>query len=294
MYVMSKYFVIIFISLTLGCNKSPLKKHVEWQETRLNNLLQPYDWPSVIGLYPIEDSILFMGQSVEDGIIHPDFPDTLASIHLSKHGKITCSSKLENSLFLNQEPIMEVELKDDQHEQGPNIVSYKSFQFYIINREGNLFLRLKDSLSAYRQNLKSIPAYDFEEKYIIEAMVKKGDQLPKVVRYKNQLGQTLVNDIAAILEFEWDGEKHEVIALPNNSDSYFVILNDQTSGITTYGGGRFLYPKKANRDGKVILDFNRLINPPCVFTPYATCPLPPRENHLPFEILSGEKDFHLY
>jgi len=73
-----------------------------------------------------------------------------------------------------------------------------------------------------------------------------------------------------------------------------LIFSDETTGESTYGGGRYLYPLKANDEGITYLDFNKSINPPCVFTPYATCPLPPDGNHIDIAIVAGEKMLKLY
>ncbi|HZJ44338.1 MAG TPA: DUF1684 domain-containing protein [Pyrinomonadaceae bacterium] len=75
-------------------------------------------------------------------------------------------------------------------------------------------------------------------------------------------------------------------------DKLFILFRDRTVGKSTYGAGRFLYAEMP-KDGKVVLDFNRAENPPCAFTPYATCPLPPRQNRLPIAITAGELNTHL-
>jgi hypothetical protein len=90
-----------------------------------------------------------------------------------------------------------------------------------------------------------------------------------------------------------NGSTHQLRpVLEEGENELFIIFRDQTAGKTTYGAGRFLYADLP-KDGKVILDFNRAENPPCAFTPYATCPLPPRANFLPISIPAGERAFHL-
>jgi len=92
--------------------------------------------------------------------------------------------------------------------------------------------------------------------------------------------------------FERDGKTFRLEPiLEEGSDELFFIFGDQTNRQETYGGGRFLYAAKAGADGTVVLDFNRAYNPPCVFTPYATCPLPPPQNKLALRIEAGEKKF---
>jgi hypothetical protein len=93
------------------------------------------------------------------------------------------------------------------------------------------------------------------------------------------------------VRFRFEGQEYRLLALDDTGDGrLFLVFGDKTNGRETYGGGRFLYTDPP-RDGKVVLDFNRSYNPPCVFTPYATCPLPPRENRLPFRIAAGERSF---
>jgi uncharacterized protein (DUF1684 family) len=92
------------------------------------------------------------------------------------------------------------------------------------------------------------------------------------------------------VSFTLDGKELKLEPLVNEpgDESYFFIFSDATSGKETYGGGRFLYTEPAAA-GKVILDFNKAYNPPCVFTPFATCPLPPPGNALPVRIEAGER-----
>ena len=80
-----------------------------------------------------------------------------------------------------------------------------------------------------------------------------------------------------------------MVGEPDDED-YFFIFRDGTSGKETYGAGRYLYTEAA-RDGRVVLDFNKAYSPPCAFTPYATCPLPPPQNRLPIRVEAGEKDY---
>jgi len=87
------------------------------------------------------------------------------------------------------------------------------------------------------------------------------------------------------------GGTHRLIAFDDTGDGrLFFVFGDRTNGRETYGGGRFLYSDPP-RDGRVVLDFNRAYNPPCVFTPWATCPLPPPGNRLPVAIEAGEKKY---
>ncbi len=94
-----------------------------------------------------------------------------------------------------------------------------------------------------------------------------------------------------MLSFEIDGKIYTLDVLDGGEEAFFVIFGDRTNGETTYGAGRYMYPEKPGKDNKVILDFNKAFNPPCAFTEYATCPLPPPQNILDIRITAGEKAY---
>ncbi len=77
--------------------------------------------------------------------------------------------------------------------------------------------------------------------------------------------------------------------MSQEGDELWIVYGDATNGHDTYGGGRFVYIPDADADGNTVIDFNKSYNPPCVFTPYATCPLPTRTNVLPMRVEAGEK-----
>ena len=89
--------------------------------------------------------------------------------------------------------------------------------------------------------------------------------------------------------FERDGQTWRIAALEADAGRVWLVFGDATNGTDTYGGGRFLYTESVAEDGTVVVDFNLAYNPPCVFSPYATCPLPPPQNRLALRIEAGEK-----
>ena len=106
----------------------------------------------------------------------------------------------------------------------------------------------------------------------------------------NIVGQTTAEKSPGALVFTVDGKEYRLDPIEEQgSDELFVLVRDATTGRETYGGGRYLYVKKPGPDGKVVVDFNKAYNPPCVFTPFATCPLPPAQNILKTGIAAGEK-----
>jgi uncharacterized protein (DUF1684 family) len=87
--------------------------------------------------------------------------------------------------------------------------------------------------------------------------------------------------------FTRDGHTFELFPIQEDADSLFFVFADRTSGKETYGAARFI-TTGLPKDGKVVVDFNQAYNPPCAFTPYATCPLAPPENRLDLRVTAGE------
>ncbi len=103
------------------------------------------------------------------------------------------------------------------------------------------------------------------------------------------LGQISQAPSPGVLVFSIDGKEYRLTPQGEPGQSMFIVFGDATNGSETYGGGRFLSVDKPQSDGTVVLDFNKSTNPPCVFSPYATCPLPSRENIIGLSVEAGEK-----
>ena len=114
----------------------------------------------------------------------------------------------------------------------------------------------------------------------------------KTVAVPNILGTITDTPSPAALEFWVDGNRHtlDVVGEPDHGE-YMLVFADSTSGRETYGGGRYLWVAEPDDRGRVVIDFNLAYNPPCVFTDYATCPLPTRDNRLALRVEAGEKNW---
>lgn len=287
----------VLIILEFSCTKSEYQNYtneiLEWRKQRFETLKAPYGWPSVIGLYPLRSSILYFGGSITNDILIAGKAESSygylekTDLGIQFHGYSNIGIKM------NDELVSSGPMKTDKDLGGPTLVSCGSFQWHIIDRQGNYFLRMKDSLSSYRAALEEIPYFPIDTSLRISAKFQvssPGDS----TQYKNELGMTITNPIMGKIIFQIKDQEYQFSALENDVDSYFIIFGDLTNGEESYGGGRFLYPLKESLDGTIILDFNKSINPPCVFTPFATCPFPPEENKLPLKIHAGEKYLKIY
>jgi uncharacterized protein (DUF1684 family) len=147
---------------------------------------------------------------------------------------------------------------------------------------------MRDQQSQYRREFRGLQWYPVKPEYRVTARFVPYSP-PKTIPVPNIIGGTFPETCPGYAEFELRGEKLRLEPVLSDGRLFF-IFRDETSGKKTYGAGRFLYSDLA-KDGIVTLDFNQAYTPPCAFTPYATCPLPPKQNRLPVAIEAGELDY---
>ncbi len=168
--------------------------------------------------------------------------------------------------------------------ESADIVTLASLSLSVIQRGDRYGIRLKDRNSRLRKEFTGLRYFPVTESYRVSArFVPDARKVP----IPNILGQTEDMDSPGYVEFELEGRKLRLSPVLESPDELFFIFRDLTSGRQTYGSGRFL-DTAMPKDGRVELDFNKAYNPPCAFTPYATCPLPPKQNRLPVRIAAGE------
>ena len=172
-----------------------------------------------------------------------------------------------------------------------DVVELGSVSLQVIERGGRVGIRLKDKNAAARREFTGCRWYEVKEGYRIEAKWVAHPE-PRPLKVPNILGQTESMPSPGYAEFKVAGTTVRldgVLETPQSTQLWF-ILRDQTSGKETYPAGRFLYADLP-KAGRVVLDFNKAYNPPCAFTAYATCPLPPPQNWMPVRIEAGELNY---
>jgi len=171
----------------------------------------------------------------------------------------------------------------------PTILELATFDLYVIDRDGRLAVRVKDSESPARLGFRGLEYYPIDPRWRVAADFEPYEP-PRVLTIANVLGGSTEERLPGALHFRLGEERYSLDAIQEaGSDELFVIFADPTNGEETYGAGRYLYTAFPGADGKAVVDFNKAYNPPCVFTPYATCPLPPPQNRLPLRVEAGEK-----
>jgi hypothetical protein len=164
-------------------------------------------------------------------------------------------------------------------------------KFFVIKREDKMGVRIKDNDSATRREFTGLKWYPPDASWRVQAKFVPWDK-PHSVTFDTAVGVKETDESPGYVTFRRDGKEYRLEPVVDDNELWFV-MRDQTSGKTTYGASRFLYaamPKDGvKRAGTVEIDFNRAENPPCVFTDFATCPLPPPQNRLPLAVTAGEQ-----
>lgn len=261
-----------------------------WHQQRIDNLTREDSWLSLAGLFWLEVGQTTFGSDASNDIRFPKTADAFLGtffydgssviVDINESAKVTSDNSLVNTL----------ELRPDTS-GSPTILRHKSLLWYVIIRGDRVGIRLKDTEHENLQQFQGIDRFPVEERWNIKARLLRSDSL-KYIKVPDVLGNTNTEPSPGTLIFEHQGREYQVHPLGSpEASSYFLIFSDATSGDATYGGGRYVSVPKENEQGYTTIDFNKAYNPPCAFTPYATCPLPPPQNQLPFAVRAGEKRY---
>jgi hypothetical protein len=167
-------------------------------------------------------------------------------------------------------------------------VSMGRAAFHFIERDGKYVLRLADNQSEVRKRFGGRVWYDVNDRYRVPAKFVAYDP-PRKIPIVNVLDEVADEPAPGYIEFELDGRKYTLDVVGDDT-GLFTIFRDPTAGDTTYSSGRFLYVEEKPKPGQAFkLDLNRAYNPPCAFSEFTTCPLPPKQNILKVKIEAGEK-----
>ena len=183
------------------------------------------------------------------------------------------------------------ELRDDTDPSGPTVLQQGTKRVTVIKRNEKMGLRIKDANSPARTHFLGLDYFPVTSKWRFVARFEPYNP-PHKLPITNVLGMVSEETSPGLLAFDVDGKTYKVEPiLEQGEKDWFIIFKDATSGKETYGAARYVYAAPPGPDGTTVLDFNKAYNPPCAFTPYATCPLPQQQNKLPLRIEAGEKKY---
>ncbi|MBZ0199325.1 MAG: DUF1684 domain-containing protein [Ignavibacteriaceae bacterium] len=288
--------IVPFLLLINGCQKLPeekaapeYKKEItEWQKKRVDNLKKETGWLNLAGLFWLHPGANSFGSGKNNSVIFPDAaPENLGIFYLTD-GAV--SVKFSAAVKVNDEILDSTILKDDLSGNA-DVMSIGRYKWFVIKRGDKFGIRLRDLDAELLKNFPGIESFPINEDWkLTEKFVPYLP--PKIIAVPNVLGTIEPEISPGYIKFTKDNKQFALDAI-DSGDKLFLIFADETSGEETYGAGRFLYTDKPDSTGKIILDFNKAYNPPCAFSKYATCPLPPRQNNLHLKVTAGEKKFGL-
>ncbi len=258
---------------------------------RMANLKRPDGWLSLVGLHPLpaEGEVTLGSAAASDVRLIAKAPPRLGSLRIDAEGiEFTAAAGVDVRIVGEPEsgPVATTPLVTDV-DGVPTELAVGSLLLQVIDRDDDLFLRVKDTDSELRRTFGDIERFPVDRRWRVTARLAAREG--GTVAVPNVLGQTSEAPCPGILEFELAGRVCHLRPIGALGEPLFIVFGDRTNGESTYGGGRFLSTEPLGGDGVVVLDFNRATNPPCAFTPYATCPLPPEGNVLPIAVEAGEK-----
>jgi uncharacterized protein (DUF1684 family) len=261
-----------------------------WRQAREARLRGDEGWLTVAGLFWLKEGENRLGSDPGAEVVLPahSAPARAGVLRLQK-GKVTIEPAAGVPITLHDQPVGRRELRSDV--PGPeDVLALGRTRFFVIERSGRLAIRLRDLDSPARKAFAGLRWFPVRPEYRVVGHFTP-HPTPKKMPIPNVLG--LVEEMISpgTVTFQLQGKQLslEPVYETPAQDELFFIFRDKTSARETYGAGRFFYADKP-RDGEVIIDFNKAYTPPCAFTRFATCPLPPRQNHLPVRIEAGELD----
>ncbi|HET8898700.1 MAG TPA: DUF1684 domain-containing protein [Rhodanobacteraceae bacterium] len=262
-----------------------------WHQGRVDRLRAPDGWLSLIGLPWLKPGANTIGSAADNDVVLGKGPAHLGTVTWAKDGKVSLDLARDSGAKIDGKAIDHAVLLDDSHPK-PTLVSFGTVEFYLISRDPKKGLRVKDTEAPSRTGFTHIERFPVDPKWRIEAKWVPFEPVHHL-QVSTVIGTTENYPVPGKAVFAIDGHEYTilpVIEVPGDKE-LFVMFADRTSGKETYGAARFLYTAMP-KDGKLVIDFNKAYNPPCAFTPYATCPLAPPENRLNVRVTAGEKKYH--
>src|SRR5580704_6855392 len=264
-----------------------------WRAQHVADLLKPAGWLSLTALewlQPADNKIRLSGNGpAHIGILHLEANNVRL---LPPSGGFPPDLRVADAPAKTE--LLTVEADNDKN--APHITIGR-LNMYVIRREAKIGLRVKDSKSPTLVGFHGLNWYAPDAKYRVKAKWIPYSP-PKSVTLATLAGTTYALPVPGVAEFMLEGKTYSLEPMLEDpaAPQLFFILRDTTSATTTYKACRYLYtvlPSHGlDKPGELVLDLNKLENPPCAYTPFATCPLPPPQNRLAIALPVGEKRYH--
>ena len=274
-------------SAPLASDPAYAKSVQDWRVRVEQSLRKDNGWLTLAGRYPLKPGENTFGTAPTNDIVFPPGlgPPGMGSVFVEP-GRVTV--RLVEGLKMKKDGIEFTDKVMGTDPENRDWVSMGRAAFHIIERDGKYVLRLADNESEVRKRFGARVWYPVSDRYRVPAKFVAYNP-PRKIPIVNVLDEVSDEPAPGYIEFELDGRKY-TLDVVGDDEGLFTIFRDPTAGDTTYASGRFLYVEEKPKPGEIFkLDLNRAYNPPCAFSEFTTCPLPPKQNILKVKIEAGEK-----
>lgn len=289
--------ILCLFSGLAGCANKPLS-HAEappewlaWHAIRHESIGGTNGWATLAGLHWLCEGTNTAGTDPHGDIVFPaDRGPVRAGVFVRTSKSVQFIAGPNVAAQVDGQPVAQTALRSDESGK-PSVLELGGLRMFVIVRGERVGLRVKDPLAPTRLNFHGLEYFPYDARFRVEARFESY-QPPKRTPFADVTGVTTEESCPGALVFTLNGRELRLDALEDKeAGDLFLIFRDTTSGKSTYGSGRYLHAPLPDDQGRVVLDFNFAYNPPCAFTDFATCQLPPRQNWLPVALPVGEKRY---
>jgi hypothetical protein len=289
--------MLLSTALVLLLSAAPASEDIRastrtWEEGRLKRLQADDGWLTLVGLGWLKEGTNSAGADGKADVVFPEGAPKQVGTFTRTGAKVSFQPAAGVSVTRGGQPFAGGPVQSDEEGRAkPDILQVGRIRFQLIDRGNRIGVRIKDPEARARKEFKGIPTYPPSARWRIVARWEPKNP-PEEIAVPNVLGEIERSPSPGTAVFTIDGKEYRLTpVLEEGSPDLFFVFGDETNRTETYGAGRFLYADPA-KDGTVVLDFNRAYNPPCAFSAFATCPLPPKGNRLALRVDAGEKRVH--
>ena len=282
--------VYLFFAITVlsGADSLSIKDYAasieKWRAESEAKLKSDTGWLTVSGLFWLKEGKSTFGSAPDNDLVLPKAVPAHAGVFLRTGKRIGVTVNKGVTVTLNGKPVTKVDALVNDAEAKEDVLVFGSVSLYVIDRGTKIGIRMKDKNSQLRKEFTHKTWFPVQPEYRVVAKFLPRPE--RLVRIPNMVNELEDHKAIGLAEFTLHGKTYRLEPVLAEGQLFF-IFKDKTAGKQTYGSGRYLYADMP-RNGQVIVDFNQAYNPPCVFTPYATCPLPLKHNQLDIPIPAGE------
>lgn len=288
--------VILFSAIAIATTAQPkvadyAAEIKAWDASRISTLKSANGWVNLAGLFWLKPGENRFGSAEGNELVfkHALFPDLLGKFILTDKEVIWETASGQEVFEKGNRVSRLVQFKLDSIQSSQ--LAYKTFRWTVIKRGDLVGIRFRDLAHPHLSTFNHIKRYPADPKWRVEARLEPS-MIPSVA-ITNVLGQTSMQNSPGKVVFELQGKTYKLDAVDEGDDNLFILFGDDSNDVETYPTGRFMYIPKPDANGQTVIDFNKAFNPPCAFSAFATCPIPPKQNVLPLKVTAGEQKVHL-